>query len=58
MKAGITIIVEIEDEKSFFFEKLENADYSDIEDLLNEASIRAEEYISRKRIDEANNEDE
>ena len=55
MKTKVTIKVELDEEESIFFERLDTVDYNDIMDLLNEATIRAEEYISRKRKDEIDN---
>lgn len=58
MKAKVTVIIEVGDEKQYFSEKNDNASYRDVVDLINNASVRAEEVYFTKYIDEVNSETE
>lgn len=49
MKAKITLMIELDDEKLLFFENGKNLDYNDVEELLQEVTIRAEENLSQKK---------
>ena len=50
MEAKVTMIVEIDDRKTFFFERSENVSYSNVFDMINDVAVRAEETIE-ERID-------
>ncbi len=50
-KTTVVLTIQHNGEITFFKEVKENADYRDVQDLIDEVATRGEEYMQEKRID-------